>query len=72
MATAPQDVGVTKKKIFKILFPIALFCFLLYLPPTAFGIDNLSVIEQRVIALFFLLQLSGYLNLSRYLQHPCW
>ena len=54
MATAPQDVGVTKKKIFKILFPIALFCFLLYLPPTAFGIDNLSVIEQRVIALFFL------------------
>lgn len=54
MALEDEESVTSSIKWWKIFLPIALFCFLLYLPPTAFGINNLSVVEQRVIALFFL------------------
>jgi sodium-dependent dicarboxylate transporter 2/3/5 len=42
------------KNIFKISIPFALFFIVLFLPPSAFNIPGLHVVEQRVIAVFIL------------------
>lgn len=42
----------TVVKTFKIAFVLLVTLFVLMLPPTAFGIENLTVIQQRMIAIF--------------------
>ena len=39
-------------KLFKILFVVAVSLILWFLPSESFGIENLTAIEQRVIAIF--------------------
>lgn len=42
----------TVVKTFKIAFVLLVTLFVLMFPPTAFGIENLTVIQQRMIAIF--------------------
>ncbi|MBO5721425.1 MAG: anion permease, partial [Bacteroidales bacterium] len=42
----------SNKKLYKILFVVAVSLVLWFLPSDSFGIENLTAIEQRVIAIF--------------------
>ena len=51
---AKKEAGVNNPlaKIIKLLFVIATVCTIWLLPTTAFGIDGLTVVEQRIIGVF--------------------
>ena len=51
---AKKEAGVNNPlaKIIKLLFVIATVCTIWLLPTTAFGIEGLTIVEQRVIGVF--------------------
>ena len=47
-----KTIDPTVVKVFKIAFVLFVTLLVLMLPSTAFGIENLTVIQQRMIAIF--------------------